>query len=262
MANSKVFFPSKLSEYVTDIAERMSCPPDFPGIGMMVTMQAALGSRINCKPYDKNPWTTPGGAWGMLIAPPSSMKSAPLAEAIDPLKKLDRDAANDFKQSITQYEIEKGNSNWRALTEKLEKLTKRDRYVPYADIIYFEMAKIAFQNKDNQQASIWLIQSIKQNSNSSEQRQKAFEQLGNLHYQIGNYAIAKLAYDSLTVFLKTNPNYENIVARKKWISSISKNDRSMQIEDGLLYLSQQPDQVKQPLFDEWLKRIKKEERLS
>ena len=102
------FFPSKLSEYVTDIAERMSCPPDFAGIGMMVTMQAALGSRINCKPYDKNPWTTPCGAWGMLIAPPSSMKSAPLAETIAPLKKLDRDAANDFRQSITQYEIEKG----------------------------------------------------------------------------------------------------------------------------------------------------------
>ena len=164
------------------------------------------------------------------------------------------------KINMIQYEIEKGNTNWRALTEKLEKLTKRDRYVPYADIIYFEMAKIAFQNKDNQQASIWLIQSIKQNSNSSEQRQKAFEQLGNLHYHIGNYAIARLAYDSLTVFLKTNPNYENIVARKKWISSISKNDWSMQIEDSLLYLSQQPDQLKQPLFDQWLKRIKKEER--
>jgi len=102
------FFPLKLSEYVTDIAERMSCPTDFPGIGMMVTMQAALGSRINCKPYDKNPWLVPCGAWGMVIAPPSQMKSAPLAEAIAPLKKLDKAAADDFRKSITQYEIEKG----------------------------------------------------------------------------------------------------------------------------------------------------------
>ncbi len=102
------FFPTKLSEYVTDIAERMCCPPDFPGIGMMVAMQAALGSRINCKPYDKNPWSVPGGAWGMVIAPPSQMKSAPLAEAIAPLKKLDKAAADDFKKIFTQYEIEKG----------------------------------------------------------------------------------------------------------------------------------------------------------
>jgi len=107
-AFDKRFFPSKLSEYVTDIAERMCCPPDFPGIGMMVTMQAALGSRINCKPYDKNPWSVPCGAWGGIIAPPSQMKSAPIAEAIAPLKKLDKKAADDFKKNLTQYEIKKG----------------------------------------------------------------------------------------------------------------------------------------------------------
>jgi tetratricopeptide (TPR) repeat protein len=161
---------------------------------------------------------------------------------------------------MIQYEIEKGNANWKTLTEKLEKLTKRDRYLPYADIIYFEMAKFAIQNKDNQQASEWLIQSIQQNSNSTEQRQKAFEQLGNIQYQLSNYAIAKLAYDSLTVFLKSNPNYENIIARKKWMSSISTNDLSMQREDSIHYLSNQPEEIKKPLFDQWLQRIKKEER--
>ncbi len=164
------------------------------------------------------------------------------------------------KINMIQYEIEKGNANWKTLTEKLEKLTKRDRYLPYADIIYFEMAKFAIQNKDNQQASEWLIQSIQQNSNSSEQRQKAFEQLGNIQYQLSNYAIAKLAYDSLTVFLKSNPNYENIIARKKWMSSISTNDISMQREDSIHYLSNQPEEIKKPLFDQWLQRIKKEER--
>ena len=164
------------------------------------------------------------------------------------------------KINMIQYEIEKGNANWKTLTEKLEKLTKRDRYLPYADIIYFEMAKFAIQNKDNQQASKWLIQSIQQNSNSTEQRQKAFEQLGNIQYQLSNYAIAKLAYDSLTVFLKSNPNYENIIARKKWMSSISTNDLSMQREDSIHYLSNQPEEIKKPLFDQWLQRIKKEER--
>ena len=163
------------------------------------------------------------------------------------------------KINMIQYEIEKGNANWKTLTEKLEKLTKRDRYIPYADIIYFEMAKFAIQNKDNFQASAWLIQSIQQNSNSSEQRQKAFEQLGSIQYQLSNYSIAKLAYDSLTVFLKSNPNYENIITRKKWMASISTNDISMQREDSLLYLSKQPEAIKKPLFDQWMQRIKKEE---
>jgi hypothetical protein len=164
------------------------------------------------------------------------------------------------KINMIQYEIEKGNANWKTLTEKLERLTKRDRYIPYADIIYFEMAKFAIQNKDNFQASAWLIQSIQQNSNSTEQRQKAFEQLGSIQYQSSNYSIAKLAYDSLTVFLKSNPNYENIITRKKWMSSISANDISMQREDSLLYLSKQPEAIKKQLFDQWIQRIKKEER--
>jgi tetratricopeptide (TPR) repeat protein len=165
------------------------------------------------------------------------------------------------KINMIQYEIGKGNAEWKALTEKLEKLTKRDRYIPYADIIYFEMAKIAIQNKDQLQASDWLIQSIKQNANSIDQRQKAFEQLGSIHYQLGNYSIAKVAYDSLTVLLKSNPNYENILARKKWMSVISLNDLSMRQEDSLMYLTKQPEEVKKLLFEQWLLRSKKEAQL-
>jgi putative DNA primase/helicase len=149
------FFPSKLSEYVTDIAQRMSCPPDFPGIGMMVTIQAAIGSRINCKPYDKNPWITPCGAWGMVIAPPSSMKSPPLAETLDPLKKLDREAANDFKQSITKYEIEKGIYEHELKEAIKKKISSTQLIVPTApgmtrflvnDATYEKMIEIASHN--------------------------------------------------------------------------------------------------------------------
>ena len=158
------------------------------------------------------------------------------------------------KINMIQYELEKGNSNWKELTERLEKLTKKDKYIPYADIIYFEMAKLAIQNKDPLQASDWLIQSVKKNSNSLEQRQKAFELLGSIHYDMGNYSIAKLAYDSLTVVLKTNPNYETIIARKKWMSSISQQDIIMQTEDSLLYFYRQPEEIRKVLYDNWSKR--------
>ena len=159
------------------------------------------------------------------------------------------------KINMIQFELEKGNANWRVLTENLERLTKKDRYIPYADIIYFEMAKLAIQNKDPMQASDWLIQSVKKNSNSFEQRQKAFELLGSIHYNMDNYAIAKIAYDSLTGVLKTNPNFETITARKKWMSPISKNQIAMQLEDSLLYIFKQPEEVRKTLFDNWTKRM-------
>jgi tetratricopeptide (TPR) repeat protein len=159
------------------------------------------------------------------------------------------------KINMIQYELEKGNANWRVLSESLERLTKKDRYIPYADIIYFEMAKLAIQNKDPMQASDWLIQSVKKNSNSLEQRQKAFELLGSIHYNMDQYAIAKIAYDSLTGVLKTNPNFETIVARKKWMLPISNNQIAMQLEDSLLYIYKQPEEVRKTLFDNWTKRM-------
>jgi tetratricopeptide (TPR) repeat protein len=117
------------------------------------------------------------------------------------------------------------------------------------------MAKLAIQNKDPMQASDWLIQSVKKNSNSLEQRQKAFELLGSIHYNMDQYAIAKIAYDSLTGVLKTNPNFETIVARKKWMLPISNNQIAMQLEDSLLYIYKQPEEVRKTLFDNWTKRM-------
>ena len=143
------------------------------------------------------------------------------------------------KINMIQYELGKGNADWKQLTEKLEKLTNKDKYIPYADIIYFEMAQLAIQNKDPLQASEWLIQSIKKSSNSLTQKQKAFELLGSIHYDMSSYSIAKMAYDSLSGILKTNPNYASILSRKKWISSISLNQEKIEIEDSLLYIYKQ-----------------------
>ena len=166
------------------------------------------------------------------------------------------------KINMIQYELEKGNADWKELTEKLEKLTKKDKYIPYADIIYFEMAKIAIQNKDPLQASEWLLQSIRKNSNSIDQRQKAFELLGNIQYKIGNYAISKIAYDSLTGVLKTNPNFELINKRKKWMLPISQTNLEMQIQDSLLYIFRQAEEVKEIIFKKWLQRLEIKEKVT
>lgn len=158
------------------------------------------------------------------------------------------------KINMIQYELGKGNTDWKQLTEKLEKLTKKDKYIPYADIIYFEMAQLAIQNKDPLQASEWLIQSVKKSSNSLTQKQKAFELLGSIHYEMSSYKIAKMAYDSLSGILKTNPNYESILSRKKWISSISLNQEKIEIEDSLLFIYKQPEELRNNLFNNWIKR--------
>ena len=143
------------------------------------------------------------------------------------------------------------NTPWINLTQSLEQMTKKERYKPYTDIIYFEMAKIAIKNKDYKKANDWLIVSIKKNANGLRQKQKAFELLANINYLSDQFEISKMAYDSLTLVLKTNPQFETITARKKWLPSIASNQQFLQQQDSLLYIYSLAKGDQNAYFTQW-----------
>ena len=162
------------------------------------------------------------------------------------------------KINMTSIESKNGNNNWEELANSLEKMIKKDRYKPYADIIYFEMAKLAIQNKSYTKANDWLIQAIKKNYNNLKQKNKAFELLGNINYNNNQFEIAKIAYDSLNSIVKTNPNFETIQARKKWITSISANNAIIKLEDKLQNIYALEPSLQEISFKNWQKMIKLE----
>ena len=174
-------------------------------------------------------------------------------------KKANQNAVNPIisvyaKISMISYDAKNANNAWEELAYSLEKMTKRDKYKPYADIIYFEMAKLGIQNNAYIKANDWLIQSIKKNKSNLRQKQKAFELLGDINYSNNHYSIATLAYDSLNTVLKTNPNYETIQARKKWLSTISANAKMIEAQDTLQYIYQLNPSNQEAYFDLWQKR--------
>ncbi|MBT7232704.1 MAG: DUF3987 domain-containing protein, partial [Rhodospirillaceae bacterium] len=138
-----------------DVAERMSCPPEFPAIAAMVALATAIGSRVHCKPYEKGMWLVPGGAWGMIVSPPSHIKTPPLSEMLRPLKIMDKNAADQFKLAEEQYKIDKGiydNGVKKAITAgnrtpglALPAEPKMTRYV-VNDSTYEMLVKIADAN--------------------------------------------------------------------------------------------------------------------
>ena len=118
------------------------------------------------------------------------------------------------------------------------------------------MAKIAIQNNAYTKANDWLIQSIKKNRSNLKQKQKAFELLGDINYSNNHFSIATLAYDSVSIVLKTNPNYETIQARKKWLSTISANEKILEAQDTLQYIYQLNPSNQEAYFNVWQKRTK------
>jgi hypothetical protein len=129
---------------------------------------------------------------------------------------------------------------WIQLASSLEKMTAKEKYRPYSDIIYFEMAKIALENNDRNKATEWLLQSIRKNKANHNQKQRSFEILGDINYKDNHFSIAAKAYDSLLGVLKTQPNYETIQLRKKWLPTINANFKTIALEDSLQYLFSLP----------------------
>jgi len=100
--------PKSIAAYATDIADRMSCPIEFSAIALLTSLSAAIGGRLHIKPEEFGTWLVPAGIWGMIVSPPSSIKTPPLSEAMRPLRDLDKSEAENYRLKLQQYEIDKG----------------------------------------------------------------------------------------------------------------------------------------------------------
>ena len=155
------------------------------------------------------------------------------------------------KINLIKIDFKQNQTPWLELAQSLERMAKKERYKPFTDIIYFEMAKLAIQNKAFDKANEWLLVSIKKNENGLIQKQKAFELLASINYNTSRYDVSKLAYDSLNLILKTNPDYNKIIDRKKWLPQIQINDKIIQQQDTLQWIYKLDSSIQVTQFNSW-----------
>jgi len=160
------------------------------------------------------------------------------------------------KINLIKIDFKQNQTPWLELAKSLERMSKKERYKPFNDIIYFEMAKLAIQNKALDKANEWLLVSIKKNENGLIQKQKAFELLAAINYNISHYDVSKLAYDSLNIILKTNPDFDKITDRKKWLPQIQINDKVIQQQDTLQWIYKLDSNLQVAQFEKWQKSEK------
>lgn len=82
--------PFALRGWVTDIAERMQCPPDFTAVGAVVALSSLIGARAVVKPKAHDDWAVVPNLWGAVVGRPGVMKSPALAEVLKPLHQLEK----------------------------------------------------------------------------------------------------------------------------------------------------------------------------
>ena len=85
-------------------------------------------------------------------------------------------------------------------------------------------------------------------------KQKTLAQLGAINYKIDQFSVAKIAYENLNDLLKTFPNYDEIIVRKKWMDKIANLNELIANEDSLQMIYAAPKIAQESMAKQWQKR--------
>jgi putative DNA primase/helicase len=95
--------PEELRPWLSDVAERTQCPPEYAAVGALVALAAVVGRSCAIRPKRHDDWTVIPNLWGAVVGPPASMKSPALAEALRPIKILVREATEKAQEALTGH---------------------------------------------------------------------------------------------------------------------------------------------------------------
>jgi putative DNA primase/helicase len=125
--------PEKLRPWAADLAERMQCPADYIGVSLMVSAAAVIGRKVAVRPLAHDDWTVVCNQWGLIIGRPGVLKSPAMEASMQALKRLGMQAAENFANESTKYEVraQLHKIKVEALKEEAKKILKKN---PDADV--------------------------------------------------------------------------------------------------------------------------------
>ncbi|HXW53299.1 MAG TPA: bifunctional DNA primase/polymerase, partial [Myxococcota bacterium] len=80
--------PKTLIPWASDITQRMQVPLEFVCGPLVIAAGSVIGRKAAIRPLIHDPWLVYPNLWGFLVAPPGSMKSPAIAEALKALENL------------------------------------------------------------------------------------------------------------------------------------------------------------------------------
>ena len=118
--------PAALGPWVSDIADRMQCPQDFPAVAAMVALSSVIGRKACIAPKRRDNWRVIPNLWGAVVGRPGVMKSPALAEAMKPLDRLQALASELHAEEMRDHSINQkiDGMGGKATEDKAQKLVK------------------------------------------------------------------------------------------------------------------------------------------
>lgn len=147
------------------------------------------------------------------------------------------------------------------IKRELLAMTREEKNAEYLDLIYYTLGEISEKEKAIYQALAYYQRSVKGSVNNPTQKARSFLKLGEINFDLTNYALAGAYYDStVTALPKDHPEYEQIVARKKTLQKLVSHITTIKLEDSLQRMAKLSDGELDKIMDRIIQQKEEEER--
>ena len=125
--------PLALRPLVSDIAERMQVPVDYPAVAVVLCLAGVVNRRAVIQPKVNDiGWIVVPNLWGGIVAPPGFMKSPVIQAATRPLNQIQSAWRREHAEALLRYEQENEEFELRhaAWKEQYKRSSKSGKQAP------------------------------------------------------------------------------------------------------------------------------------
>ena len=95
--------PEVLRPWLSDVAERTQCPPEYAAVGALVALGAVVGRSCAIRPKRYDDWTVVPNLWGAVRRAAIVHEVPALTEALRPLLQLAGEATEEHRRRIEAH---------------------------------------------------------------------------------------------------------------------------------------------------------------
>ncbi len=158
---------------------------------------------------------------------------------------------------------ESGGQGSQKTAKFLKRMLDDDKNLEYFDQIYFELAKLEFNNNNEKLGLEYMKKSAASASNNSEQQTRTYLFLADYFFGKRDYTKAQAYYDSTVAVIPAKfKNVDKIKAKHSVLSKLIENIETIRTQDSLLFLSQLDRDVLDKKINKYIEIEEERERLA
>lgn len=157
------------------------------------------------------------------------------------------------------YDISQGDS--KPIVKLLQRMLKDKKYEDNYDKVYFALAEIAFQEKDEELGMEYLAKSVSSSKKNKQQQSASALMLADIYFNKNEYIPSQAYYDTAVSALPRDyPGYDSIRMRASTLSELVESINTIQLQDSLLRMAEMDSTERLRIIDGIIKALEDADR--